>query len=74
MNIVIEFEKDKIVNGFFGFESEYVNNGFFLGNNILLSSNRLFTSDSSKDSTILMRKKNVSKDIKFNPSDLLLIF
>ena len=74
MNIVIEFEKDKIVNGFFGFESEYVNNGFFLGNNILLSSNRLFTSDSSKDSTILMRKKNVSKDIKFNPSDSFVNF
>ena len=60
MNIVIEFEKDKIVNGFFGFESEYVNNGFFR-NNILLSSNRLFTSDSSKDSTILMRKKTFQK-------------
>ena len=29
MNIIIEFEKNKIVNGFFGFESEYVNNGIF---------------------------------------------
>lgn len=74
MNIIIEFEKNKIVNGFFGFESEYVNNGFFLGNNILLSTNRLFTSDSNKDSTILMRKKNVSKNINFNPSDSFVNF
>ena len=74
MNIIIEFEKNKIVNGYFGFESEYVNSGIFLGNDIFLSSDRLFTSDSSKDSTILMRKKNISKDINFNPSDSFINF
>lgn len=74
MNIIIEFEKNKMVSGFFGFESEYVNNGFFLGKDILLSSDRLFTSDSTKNSTILMRTKNISKDINFDPSDSFINF
>jgi len=74
MSTIIEFDNNKRVNGFFGFNTEYINSGNFIGNSLLIKSSRLFTSDSQKSFFINETSANETKQIDFEPVDSFLIF
>ena len=74
LNTIIEFDNNKRVIGFFGFNMEYINSGNFIGNNLLIKSSRLFTSDSQKSFFINQTSSNKTKQIDFEPADSFLNF
>ena len=53
---------------------EYINSGNFIGNNLLIKSSRLFTSDSQKSFFINQTSSNKTKQIDFEPADSFLNF